>query len=138
MTENPSYSSASVMKKRSHAGPAPLVWVALLVVATLALLAGGFAYYRSETNRIRQQKYDELAAIANLKATQVRQWRESQLQDVEAVAKGPMFKRAINEWLRGPTKGVPREDLTDRLIIVQQEMKYVDAILVDLDGHVLL
>ena len=126
------------MKKRNHAGPAPLVWVTLFAVATFALLVGSYVYYRSETNRIRQQKYDEIAAIAHLKVGQVTQWRQGQLEAVEAVAKGPMFKRSINEWLRGPTKGVPREDLTDRLKILTQEMKYVDAILLDLEGHVLL
>jgi hypothetical protein len=138
ITENPSYLSAGVMKKRNHTGPAPLVWTTLVVIITFALLVGSYAYYRSETNRIRQQKYDEIAAIANLKVGQVGQWRQGQLKDVETVAKGPMFKKAINDWLRGPTKGVRHEELTDRLKILTQQMKYVDAILFDLEGRVLL
>ncbi len=126
------------MEKGVHSGLSRWLWTSLFVVATLAVLAGGYTYYRIETERISQEKYQEIAAIGRLKAGQIEEWRQDQLEDVEAVAKGPMFKRAINEWLRDPVKAVAHRELTDRLVTIQQARGYADAILLDLNGHVLL
>ena len=41
-----------------------------------------YTYYRAETERIQQTKYEEIAAIGKLKARQISQWRQNQLEDV--------------------------------------------------------
>ncbi len=138
MTDNPSCSPLRIVEKRNLGDPARWLWLILFVAATVILLAGAYGYYRHETERIRQEKYQELAAIGKLKAAQIQQWRQEWLQDVEAVAKGPMFNRAINEWLSEPVRRSPSKVLQERLAAVQQEGRYVDAVLLDLNGQELL
>jgi PAS domain S-box-containing protein len=110
----------------------------LLLLAIVVIVAGGYAYYRHETDRIQQGKYQELAAIAKLKAGQVVQWRQGLLDDAEAVAKGPMFNSAINEWLRDGVERISLKDLTERLVVAQRAGGYADALLLDLNGKTLL
>jgi hypothetical protein len=126
------------MKKSSYPGPARWVWVAFFVVLTSTLLAGGYAYYRSETERIRQEKYDEIAAIAKLKAGQIQQWRQELLRDLWTPSRGPFFRKAIEDWLVDPDNSGLRTQLQDRLVSEQQSEGCYDALLLDIEGRILL
>jgi len=126
------------MGKSFYPGPARWVWVALFVVLTSALLAGGYAYYRSEADRIRKGKYEDLAAIAELKAGQIREWRRERLADIGSLSRGPLFKKTFEEWLRDRKNEVLLADLKERLVQEQRTEGYVNAILLSPDGHVLL
>ncbi len=55
------------MEKEHHDRPRRRGWVALFVVTTLVILASGYAYYTHEIERVRQEKYADIAAIAKLK-----------------------------------------------------------------------
>ena len=69
-------------------------WVVFILI-TLALLAGGYGYYRDEAGRIRQDKYQDIAAIGELKAGQILQWRQERLADAHRSAASPFFRRAL-------------------------------------------
>ena len=55
------------MNKRLYDRPRRRGWVALFVVTTLVIVTRGYAYYTHEIERVRQEKYDDIAAIAKLK-----------------------------------------------------------------------
>ncbi|MBI4964937.1 MAG: PAS domain S-box protein [Desulfomonile tiedjei] len=126
------------MGKSIGTGPARGLWVALLLVITLALLAGCYAYYRFETERIRQEKYQEIAAIGKLKAGQIQDWRQERLKDLWRSVRAPFFKRAVEEWLQNPDNAVLQADLMHRLVVEQKEEGYSDVLLLDPQGRVLL
>ncbi len=105
MHENQSYSSESVMDKSNHVGPPRWVWKIIFIVFALALLGGGYAYYRHETDRITQQKYEEIAAIGRLKAGQIEQWRQEQIKDLWRSSGGRFFGKGLQEFLRIGTRG---------------------------------
>ncbi len=126
------------MEKSFYPGPARWVWVAFFVVITSALLAGGYAYYRSEADRIRKGKYEDLAAIAELKAGQIREWRRERLADIGSLSRGPLFKKTFEEWLRDRKNEVLLADLKEGLVEEQRTGGYLNAILLSPDGHVLL
>ncbi|MGO9566222.1 MAG: PAS domain S-box protein [Desulfomonilaceae bacterium] len=126
------------MRKRVDLTPARWPWAALFVGMTVVLLAGTYAYYTRETERIRQEKYQTLSAIAEMKTWQIRQWRQERLADVQTLANSPFFKRALEEWLRNQKNEVLHRDLRDRLVSDQQVGGYVNAVLLDVKGHVLL
>ena len=104
------------MAEELHGRPQLWNWVVLFVVITLVVLAGGYAYYTYETERIRHQEYNEIAAIAKLKAESIKQWRQGMLGDVWELSSGPLWKRAINEWLQEPNNEELLKDLRDRLV----------------------
>ena len=126
------------MEKSFYPGPARWVWVAFFVVITSALLAGGYAYYRSETERIRQQKYQEIASIGELKVGQIRQWRQERLGDITRASKAPFLGQALREWLRDRTNTALRGRLQDRFFVEQKEKGYADVLLLDTEFRVLL
>ncbi len=126
------------MGKNFYPDPARWVWMAFFVVITSALLAGGYGYYRSEFRRIQKEKYEDLAAIAELKADQIREWRQERLEDIGSLSRSPMFKRTFEEWLRDRKNELLLEDLKDKLVVEQRTGGYADAILLSPDGNILL
>jgi PAS domain S-box-containing protein len=126
------------MAKRVHFGSAPWLWVAVFLVAALALVAGGYWYYRSETERIRRERHHEIAAIGKLKAAQIEQWREEQLSDVRRSTKAVFFQQAVQDWLRDMSNASLQEKIRDRLMLEQKEEGYADVLLVDTEGRILI
>ncbi|MBI5572493.1 MAG: PAS domain S-box protein [Desulfomonile tiedjei] len=126
------------MEQGVRSGSARWLWIALFVVATSAVLAGGYTYYQTETERIRQEKHRELAAIGTLKVGQIEQWRQERLSDVRRSVKAPFFGRALREWLRDRSNSALQARLHDRLVVERREQGYADVLLLDLDGQILL
>ena len=103
------------MEKGVYSGLARWVWVALFVLGTCALLTGGYKYYQSETERIRQEKYQEIAAIGKLKAGQIEQWRQERLSDISRSSKAPFFGQVIREWLRDREQRIAPGEITGKV-----------------------
>ena len=121
----------------SPAGPARRVWVALFGVIALAILAGGYRYYRGEAGRIRQQKYGEIATIAGMKAGQIVQWRKERLADVVRAANGPRVITMVAEFVRNPDPATKAE-LKKLLDINRKGDLYANVILFAPDGKKIL
>ena len=103
------------MEKGVYSGLARWVWVALFVLGTCALLTGGYKYYQSETERIRQEKYRQISAIGKLKAGQIEQWRQERLGDISRSSKAPFFGQAIREWLRDANNTALQAEVTGKV-----------------------
>jgi len=114
------------------------LWGAVFVAAALVLVAGGCWYYRSDTERIRQEKYQELAAVAKLKDGQIEQWRRERLKDVRKSSKAPFPGQAIREWLKDPDNTALQERLQHGLVLGQKDEEYADVLLLDTECRILL
>jgi PAS domain S-box-containing protein len=126
-------------EKKPAAGRASrLPWIALFGVLTLGILAGGYFYYRTEVDDARAEKLAQIKAVADLKADQIRKWRQERLDDAGRVANDPLFSQAVADWLRSPNLSRVRRDLLRRLQLEQSASEYTEAILLDLDAHPLL
>ena len=122
----------------SRTGPRLRTWAVLFALMALALLAGGYGYYRGEAERIRQGKYHDIAAIGELKAGQIQQWRQGRLADARLAARSPFFQRALAEWRRAPENPDLRAGWRKRLQLEQEAYGYADVLLLDPDGNLLL
>ena len=92
------------IKNKLHRTDIPWFWGTLLVILTCGILLGGYIYYQYESERIQHKSYQELVAVAELKSTQIQQWRQSQLEDANALTKGPLFRKYVAEWLKNPAE----------------------------------
>ena len=119
-------------------GPRLRTWVVVFALMALALLAGGYGYYHDEAERIRQAKYQDIAAIAELKAGQIQQWRQERLADARRAAESPFFRRALAEWRRAPETPGLRADWQQRLKLEQEAYGYAEVLLLDPEGRILL
>jgi PAS domain S-box-containing protein len=113
-------------------------WVVLGIVASLTLLIGGFVHYQAEAERIRLEKYQELAAIGKLKTDQIKEWRDEHIRDLAGFSDNPFFKKGLLEWLRDRNNNALRAELERSLILEKEKHGYTDALLVDIDGGILL
>jgi len=126
------------MEESIRSGSVRWPWVLVFTLVTIALVAGAYAYYISETERIRQEKHQEIAAIGELKAGQIQAWRQERLRDTLRVSKAPFFKRAVEEWIRDPEDSALQKELLHRLEIEQNEEGYADVLLLSTEGHFIL
>ena len=110
----------------------------VFALITLVLLIGGYEYYRSETERIFQDKYQDIAAIGELKASQIGAWRQERLADAHRSEASPFFRQALVEWRKTPEDPKLKTDWRRRLQLEQEAYGYADVLLLDLDGRILL
>jgi two-component system, cell cycle sensor histidine kinase and response regulator CckA len=113
-------------------------WFLLFILACLALLIVGYTYYQSEAERIRQEKYQELAAVGKLKADQIKEWRDERLRDLVGFTDAPFFKKGLQEWLQNRNNNLFQKELQHSLILEKENYGYTDVILLDIDGRILL
>lgn len=126
------------METSNPSDPSRWLWGTLFGIITLTLSIGGYVYYQYETDRIRQEEYHEISAIADLKTGQILRWREEQLADARRLARSDLMRRKVEEWLLDPGNSIIKQDLQDRLTLELKEEEYSDVLLIDTEGNVLL
>ena len=116
--------------------PVRRTWAVGFALIALAILAGGYGFFRLETDGVRDAEYQAVAGIAELKATQLVQWRLERLADVGRTAGSPFLSRALSEWRSAgfsPARfGIWRERLK-----VEKVAGVADALLLDAAGNIL-
>ncbi|MFO1424335.1 MAG: GAF domain-containing protein [Candidatus Competibacteraceae bacterium] len=119
-------------------GPRFQTWAVVFVSVTLALLAGGYGYYQNDAERIRQEKYQDIATIGELKISQILQWRRERLGDARRAAASPFFQRALAEWQAAPEEPDRGAEWRRQLKAERDAYGYADVLLLDPDGRILL
>ena len=77
-------------------------WTVALAFVLALSVTGAAAYFLADEGRIREQKYQGLAAIAEMKAVEIAEWRHERLADAGRAAGSPFFRRALVAWLLDP------------------------------------
>jgi PAS domain S-box-containing protein len=112
-------------------------WQALLVVLTLAILAGGSAYYRAERARIKKEELRIVLGNGKLKASQVEQWRFERLADAKVSAGDPVLIAAARAFRRDGDTAALRKTMRASLDIRAKAYRYTDIIFLSSDGSYL-
>jgi PAS domain S-box-containing protein len=112
-------------------------WVAIFCLVTLVYIGIGIFYYRYESQRIENDKYEDISAIAKLKADSIQEWRMHRLADVRRVP-GPLVKREMMRLLQDPANPGARAALQIQLNINRKGTVYADALFLDTGGNILL
>ena len=92
----------------------------------LAILAGGLAYSRYETNLIRQEEYRNLAVIAELKARQITECGQERFLHVTRTSHGPFLREAIADFIKAPGNPDLASDLRKKFELEQKGHSYAD------------
>jgi PAS domain S-box-containing protein len=111
-----------------------LVWVAAFGLSALALMLGGYFYYRAQAAGIRDARHEEIAAIGLLKADAIATWRHERSDDARLLARDPFLAGSLAEWLRHPEVRGPRERLAGHLGVLKADHRCIDIHLVDENG----
>jgi len=111
--------------------------IGLAAVAGVALTAGGYWFYHQEARTIRGDKYNELKAIAELKAGQIVAWRNERLANARLNSSG-IIRNDVLRWLKTPDDPALQAACQSRLQVFRETEGYQNMILATPDGRLLL
>jgi len=110
---------------------------ALMLLVMLVLLGGGLWYFRAQQTYQRQTVENELLSIAEVKVEQIVQWRQDQLAEAQELMDSQFLKEGTERWMEGrdaESAGM----ILSRMRSLQQRYAYMDVLLVDVQGNILL
>ena len=111
--------------------------VAVFVIIAAILLGLGWWYYRVETDEITRDKYQTLAAIGELKAQQIQQWRSEHLSEASRMAEDLLLVGAIEKSLGAPGDESLRKQLASCLKMELSDPDHADTLIFDPEGNLL-
>ena len=110
----------------------------VFVFIALMLVLMGYWYYRAEMTKMLQEKSQELAAIAELKASQIQLWRKERWSEGRKAAKDLSTVKAIANFLQAPDDKSLRKELAERLGDEVTPENYANILLFDANANLLL
>lgn len=125
------------MEKGKTTNSLHLRLAAIFCLVTIGLITLGAFYYHYEAQRIRNEKFDDLSAIARLKADSIQEWLRNRLADVRRVP-GPLVKKEIARLLQDTKNPGSTAALQLQLNINRKGTIYADALFLDIRGNILL
>jgi PAS domain S-box-containing protein len=113
-------------------------WIALFVGLSAAAAIGGHVYYQAMTRAAHARAYEELHSVASLKVRQIIDWRKERIADVQGLVSSPFFSEAVVRAAQRPDDEEARNRLHKQLMVVTNDPRYDDVLIVDLDGNILV
>jgi PAS domain S-box-containing protein len=112
-------------------------FILLTILLSILLIIGGFLYYRYEAKTIRKEKYNELKVIADLKISQITEWCDERIADVQVFAESPFIRQNFQRWLLSKDITI-KTDLLKRISLIRYHYKYENVFIVSPKGTLLL
>ncbi len=117
--------------------PLPRWFLPSLLGVFLIELLGGTLLFWSERQQMLDQAGEQLLAVAELKASQIANWRQERIADGQVLSEDRQLAELIDNWLRQPQVQMERQ-LRSRLQSVLKNYQYHDIILLDSAGDIRL
>ena len=86
---------------------------------------------------LKEEKLNEIRAIADLKIKQIIDWRKERLADATLIMKDTLFAARVNKWLKGRANTEFKDKILHRLkaLLVYH---YQNIVLLDPEGRMVL
>lgn len=110
-------------------------WIFSSILISIAIVMGGSLYYSIEKKKIRLEKYNDIASVAQLKVRQIQSWRSERIEDVVIISKSQLYVDAILNLLKSPGDEQLRKTVSDRLALEKNLTFYSDAFILDTTGR---
>lgn len=110
----------------------------LFLVIAIIIAASGYWYYVIDARAVRQERYSELKAIADLKTSQIVAWRAERWNDAQVYVSNPLFQNNLQQWLTTPQDSALKETILEGMQIFANAYGYQNIILADPEGRLLL
>ena len=104
--------------------------IALSVVAVLVVLAGGIVYLRVELAAMRRTAFNELAAIGDLKAEQIAEWKAERMQDARYFEQAPTVASTLAAFLAHPDDET-KQEMAGLLQPLKEVNSYANVVVFD-------
>lgn len=110
----------------------PLIAAFGLLMVTI--LVTGFVFYADQRKAVTRERFDDLAAIADLKVDQLAKWRAERLQDAEYFRDNLEFVKSVRRVANRPASIGGRQELRRWLAPLLKNPEYRFIVLLDAQG----
>ena len=107
----------------------PWGYLALALIFTLGIIAGGFFFFRNHQAEIRRTTHETLAAIADLKAGEIASWVQERRNNANAFLHNDLARQFLEE----PDNPALQEELLHWITETQKIYGYTSVTLFDSD-----
>jgi PAS domain S-box-containing protein len=114
----------------------PWLLIALFIIISAGSILLGYVYYKSQKARLLSDKKLELSAIADLKVSQIAQWRNERIGDAILIGENTPFVKLLSEYLHGKNNKILRSDIVSNLKSITRNIEYKNILLIDSTGSV--
>ncbi len=121
--------SYTILTKKIHV-------FALAGVIIFLLILGGYFFYLHEANIERDDAFNELKAVAQLKIDQISSWNKERLLDVKALANDHHFVKSVENYLH-KRNASNKQIIVDQLSLVAVKNIYENELLFSANGDLL-
>ncbi len=111
------------------------VIVMLFLLIAGIILTTWFQYYRHSENSFRAEMENQLSAIADLKVSEIAQWKKERLNDAKALQGNNAFAALVRRFFSDSTDGDANGQIRNWLQTTQSAYQYDHAYLLDVRGN---
>src|ERR1035437_7966931 len=108
----------------------------LLTIAFVILCSSGWLFFTTQKAQIRKEKSLELAAIGNLKASQIEAWINERKSEGYYFHNNVIFKAIVNDYIKAPDNPVNKDKLSKWLLPFMKGHEYTLAYIITPDKKV--
>ncbi len=105
---------------------------------TFFIIIAGFLYYENQKKQLSQNMVDELAAVADLKVSQIVAWRRERIGDASIVLHNRFILSDIERLFQNPRAADLHREIARWMDALHEAYDYKNVLLVDAAGTVLL
>ncbi len=112
--------------------------ILLIAILCLLIIFGGYYSYQFQSNSIRQQKYQVLNSIADLKANQIETWIKERNADANVFIRSPFFTAGVESFISSSDDAEIKQKILQRITIVKEGYGYQNIFITDKKGKILV
>jgi len=106
----------------------------LILIICVFILAGGYFFYSSEVRGLKQNKNNEIKAIADMKISQISQWYKERNADVLVIKSSIFISKSVNDFLNNKDES-SKDYLLQLLLPLKDNYSYNNIILSTPEGE---
>ncbi len=112
--------------------------IIIFLLLTIGIGSSGYFYYKNQKEHIKKTAEEELSAIADLKVSQILNWRKERLGNATTVLRSPFVTSGIHRWLKNPSDSIFKQGILNWMASFRKNYDYESILLLDPKGTVLL
>jgi PAS domain S-box-containing protein len=110
----------------------------VFLIFSAAVGSAGYFFYQRQKESVKQEKWSELRAIADLKAKEIADWRKEQMDDAQAILENPFLLQSVRLLMEHPANTALRGKVLAWMTSLQKYEGFENVSLLDTQGLVRL
>jgi hypothetical protein len=112
--------------------------ILIFIVLSFAIALTGYFFYQNQKKHIKEQKQNEISAIAGLKIKQITNWREERMRDASFIFNNEKIAKQIENLEKTPVSLELRKEILSWMTAMHKNLQYTSMRLVNSKGKILI